>query len=146
MPSDHRALLRHLLGRTSTLQVPGVYDGLTTLLVEQAGFECAFLSGAWTYTGALSGDHSSWRTNFWDGSGYEVVSGRFADSNTFTGKYRLYYPDGYLAAQADVALSRISAQTTALTAEADPAAAALMSNSLTESVRELIEGDDGPRP
>ena len=46
MPSDHRALLRQLLGRTSTLQVPGVYDGLTALLVEQAGFECAFLSGA----------------------------------------------------------------------------------------------------
>ena len=46
MPSDHRALLRHLLGRASTLQVPGVYDGLTALLVEQAGFECAFLSGA----------------------------------------------------------------------------------------------------
>jgi 2-methylisocitrate lyase-like PEP mutase family enzyme len=26
--------------------VPGVYDGLSTLLVEQAGFDCAFLSGA----------------------------------------------------------------------------------------------------
>lgn len=46
MPSDHRAALRHYLGRATTLQVPGVYDGLSALLVEQAGFECAFLSGA----------------------------------------------------------------------------------------------------
>jgi 2-methylisocitrate lyase-like PEP mutase family enzyme len=46
MPSDHRAVLRHYLGRATTLQVPGVYDGLSALLVEQAGFECAFLSGA----------------------------------------------------------------------------------------------------
>jgi 2-methylisocitrate lyase-like PEP mutase family enzyme len=46
VPSDHRTLLRHYLGRATTLQVPGVYDGLTALLVERAGFECAFLSGA----------------------------------------------------------------------------------------------------
>jgi 2-methylisocitrate lyase-like PEP mutase family enzyme len=46
MPSDHRAVLRHYLERATTLQVPGVYDGLSALLVEQAGFECAFLSGA----------------------------------------------------------------------------------------------------
>jgi 2-methylisocitrate lyase-like PEP mutase family enzyme len=46
MPSDHRAVLRHYLRRATTLHVPGVYDGLSALLVEQAGFECAFLSGA----------------------------------------------------------------------------------------------------
>jgi len=46
MPSDHRARLRLRLAQPATVQVPGVYDGLSALLVEQAGFDCAFLSGA----------------------------------------------------------------------------------------------------
>lgn len=46
MPKDHGNHLRQLLAQPALLQAPGVYDGLSALLVEQAGFECAFLSGA----------------------------------------------------------------------------------------------------
>lgn len=46
MTSDHRARLRQRLQHSTPLQAPGVYDGLSALLVAQAGFECAFLSGA----------------------------------------------------------------------------------------------------
>ena len=46
MPEDHGNQLRQLLAQPTLLQAPGVYDGLSALLVEQAGFECAFLSGA----------------------------------------------------------------------------------------------------
>jgi len=46
MPIDHSNHLRQLLAQPTLLQAPGVYDGLSALLVEQAGFECAFLSGA----------------------------------------------------------------------------------------------------
>ena len=42
----HRQLLRQRLQQSQPLKAPGVYDGLSALLVEQAGFECAFLSGA----------------------------------------------------------------------------------------------------
>lgn len=38
--------LKQRLAKPSLLQAPGVYDGLSALLVEQAGFEAAFLSGA----------------------------------------------------------------------------------------------------
>ncbi len=38
--------LKQRLARPSIMQAPGVYDGLSALLVEQAGFEAAFLSGA----------------------------------------------------------------------------------------------------
>ncbi|MDG1387644.1 MAG: isocitrate lyase/PEP mutase family protein [Halioglobus sp.] len=38
--------LKQRLTRPSIVQAPGVYDGLSALLVEQAGFEAAFLSGA----------------------------------------------------------------------------------------------------
>lgn len=34
------------LAQSTVLDVPGVYDGLSALLVEQGGFEAAFLSGA----------------------------------------------------------------------------------------------------
>jgi 2-methylisocitrate lyase-like PEP mutase family enzyme len=44
--SDHRARLRQQLQGGSLVQAPGVYDGLSALLVEQAGFEAAFVSGA----------------------------------------------------------------------------------------------------
>ena len=46
MPEDHGNHFRQLLAQPTLLQAPGVYDGLSALLVEQAGFECAFLSGA----------------------------------------------------------------------------------------------------
>jgi len=42
----HRASLRSALGRGDVLKAPGIYDGLSALLVEQAGFELAFVSGA----------------------------------------------------------------------------------------------------
>ena len=47
----HEAFERAVPGysRGNVLSVPGVWDGLSTTLVEQAGFRCAFLSG-----GALS--------------------------------------------------------------------------------------------
>ncbi len=38
--------LRAALDRPGALLAPGVYDALTALLVEQAGFECAYVSGA----------------------------------------------------------------------------------------------------
>ena len=37
--------LRDLLASKSVIQAPGVYDGLSTVLVEKAGFPAAFLSG-----------------------------------------------------------------------------------------------------
>ena len=43
---NHRARLQRQLQTDRVLSVPGVYDGLSALLVEQAGFDCAFLSGA----------------------------------------------------------------------------------------------------
>ncbi len=41
----HRDQFRKLLNRPGIIKAPGVYDGLSVLLVEQAGFDCAFLSG-----------------------------------------------------------------------------------------------------
>lgn len=38
--------LRQRLGQATAVLAPGVYDPLTALLVEQAGFEAAYLSGA----------------------------------------------------------------------------------------------------
>lgn len=43
---SHARRLRELLAAGSPIVAPGVYDGLTALLVEQAGFDCAYLSGA----------------------------------------------------------------------------------------------------
>lgn len=37
--------LRHLLSRPEPLLAPGVYDGLTARLVQQAGFEAAYMTG-----------------------------------------------------------------------------------------------------
>ncbi len=41
-------ILREYLARESLLVAPGVYDGLTARLVEQAGFEVAYMTGAGT--------------------------------------------------------------------------------------------------
>lgn len=38
--------LQELLARAAPLQAPGVYDALSALMVQQAGFPCAYLSGA----------------------------------------------------------------------------------------------------
>jgi 2-methylisocitrate lyase-like PEP mutase family enzyme len=43
---SHAERLRELLAGPGCFVAPGVYDGLTGLLVEQAGFDCAYLSGA----------------------------------------------------------------------------------------------------
>jgi 2-methylisocitrate lyase-like PEP mutase family enzyme len=43
---SHAQRLRDLLAGAAPIIAPGVYDGLTGLLVEQAGFDCAYLSGA----------------------------------------------------------------------------------------------------
>lgn len=43
---SHAASLRRALARGHCLKAPGVYDGLTALLAEQAGFELGFVSGA----------------------------------------------------------------------------------------------------
>lgn len=40
------AILRHLLSGPGAVIAPGIYDALTALLVEQAGFQCAYVSGA----------------------------------------------------------------------------------------------------
>ncbi|MFT6957768.1 MAG: 2-methylisocitrate lyase-like PEP mutase family enzyme [Halieaceae bacterium] len=42
---SHRQLLRQLLSEPALIKAPGIYDGLSALLVEQAEFNCAFLSG-----------------------------------------------------------------------------------------------------
>ena len=41
----HRQQLQQALQAGSVLKAPGVYDGLSALLVEQAGFKVAFFSG-----------------------------------------------------------------------------------------------------
>lgn len=46
MTERHNTVLSQRLRQASILQAPGVFDGLSALLVEQAGFEAAFLSGA----------------------------------------------------------------------------------------------------
>jgi 2-methylisocitrate lyase-like PEP mutase family enzyme len=43
---SHAETLRTALRASRVLQAPGVYDSLSALLVERAGFEIAFLSGA----------------------------------------------------------------------------------------------------
>ena len=43
---SHAATLRARLAKDHCLRAPGVYDGLTALLAEQAGFELGFVSGA----------------------------------------------------------------------------------------------------
>jgi len=42
----HASRLRALLNGPAPVIAPGVYDALTALLVQQAGFACAYLSGA----------------------------------------------------------------------------------------------------
>jgi 2-methylisocitrate lyase-like PEP mutase family enzyme len=42
----HTQRLRDLLAGPGTIVAPGMYDGLTGLLVEQAGFDCAYVGGA----------------------------------------------------------------------------------------------------
>jgi 2-methylisocitrate lyase-like PEP mutase family enzyme len=42
---SHAKSLRDMLTSKSVIQAPGVYDGLSTVLVEKAGFPAAFLSG-----------------------------------------------------------------------------------------------------
>jgi 2-methylisocitrate lyase-like PEP mutase family enzyme len=44
--TDHAKQLRDALATDAVLIAPGCYDGLTALLIEQAGFSCAYLSGA----------------------------------------------------------------------------------------------------
>jgi 2-methylisocitrate lyase-like PEP mutase family enzyme len=43
---SHAHRLRELLAGQAPVVAPGVYDGLTALLVERGGFDCAYLSGA----------------------------------------------------------------------------------------------------
>ncbi len=43
---NNSSALRARLDRPGAMIAPGVYDSLTALLVEQAGFECAYVSGA----------------------------------------------------------------------------------------------------
>jgi 2-methylisocitrate lyase-like PEP mutase family enzyme len=44
--TSHAQRLRELLTGEGPIIAPGVYDALTGLLVQQAGFDCAYLSGA----------------------------------------------------------------------------------------------------
>lgn len=43
---SHAMILRRALAENRCLRAPGVYDGLSALLAEQAGFELGFVSGA----------------------------------------------------------------------------------------------------
>src|SRR5262249_51849970 len=43
---SHTKALRRTLARGHCVRAPGVYDGLSALLAEQAGFEMGFVSGA----------------------------------------------------------------------------------------------------
>jgi 2-methylisocitrate lyase-like PEP mutase family enzyme len=42
---NHAKALRAILANNVVIKVPGIYDGLSTVLVEKAGFPAAFLSG-----------------------------------------------------------------------------------------------------
>lgn len=44
--NDIASNLRQRLGSPELLLAPGVYDALTALIAEQAGFEALYLSGA----------------------------------------------------------------------------------------------------
>lgn len=46
MATDHAQALRDLLATGEVFIAPGCYDALTALLIERAGFSCAYLSGA----------------------------------------------------------------------------------------------------
>lgn len=46
MAERHNTALSRRLQQRAIMQAPGVFDGLSALLAEQAGFEAAFLSGA----------------------------------------------------------------------------------------------------
>ena len=57
IPEGHVARLADRLdrrGEAGILSLPGCWDGLTLLLIEQAGFEAAFVSGAAVSMGALA--------------------------------------------------------------------------------------------
>ena len=43
---SHALQLRQLLATNKTIIAPGMYDGLTGLLVEKAGFNCGYIGGA----------------------------------------------------------------------------------------------------
>jgi len=43
---SHARMLREQMAASGPIVAPGCYDGLTALLIEQAGFGCAYLSGA----------------------------------------------------------------------------------------------------
>ena len=43
---SHAALLRTLLRKSAPVVAPGCFDALSALMVEEAGFDCAYLSGA----------------------------------------------------------------------------------------------------
>ena len=43
---NHAKKLRTLLQSNKTILTPGIYDGFTGLMVENSGFECAYVSGA----------------------------------------------------------------------------------------------------
>ena len=45
-PNDKRKLFRRLMNDPALLVLPGVFDGYSTRLVEQAGFPAAFITGA----------------------------------------------------------------------------------------------------
>lgn len=45
MANSHREKLSQQLSGSGLIKAPGIYDGLSAVLVEQAGFDCAFLSG-----------------------------------------------------------------------------------------------------
>jgi 2-methylisocitrate lyase-like PEP mutase family enzyme len=50
-PPTAAARLRHLLRDTPIVVAPGAYDGLTGSLIAQAGFDCAYMTGAGTAAG-----------------------------------------------------------------------------------------------
>jgi 2-methylisocitrate lyase-like PEP mutase family enzyme len=45
-PNEKRKLFRRLMNEPQLLVLPGVYDGYSTRLVEQAGYRAAFITGA----------------------------------------------------------------------------------------------------
>ena len=49
-----RKSFRELLKRKKLLIAPGCFDGLSARLVEQAGFEAAYLSGHCAYSDKLT--------------------------------------------------------------------------------------------
>ena len=74
-----RQVLKQLLKRDKLLVAPGCFDGLSARLVEEAGFEAAYLSGG--AAGAQHG-HTGYRVGHHVRGNRESCAGCFSRADT----------------------------------------------------------------